>query len=135
MKILVPVIHWSVSSEAAYQISDIAHSLGADIYVLFIVPAMGANSYVKGDLAIEIFEEAVQHYNVDVDGDVVAGDTCEVVLNFASKERVDLILLGSDGEEEDDWRRFSQELIPLAACEVQHLDDVLQIDTSIAADG
>lgn len=123
MKILVPVIHWSVSSDAAYRIGDIADSLGADIIVLFVVPEFNSESYRRGDIAIGIFEEAVQEYEIDVTGLVVTGTPTAAVGKFAKSEQVDMIMLGAKSEVEDDWRLFSEQLHPNVTCDVRLLDD------------
>ena len=123
MKILVPVIHWSVSSDAAYRIGDIADSLKADILVLFVVPKFNSESYKRGETAIEIFEEAVQDYDIVVSGFVVAGSPAEAVGKVARSEQIDMIMLGAKSEEESDWRLFSEQLHPNVTCEIRLLDD------------
>ena len=123
MQILVPVIHWSVSSDAAYRIGDIADSLKADILVLFVVPKFNSESSRRGETAIEIFEEAVQEYDIAVSGFVVTGSPTEAVGKVAKSEQIDMIMLGAKSEEESGWRLFSEQLHPIVTCEIRLLDD------------
>ena len=123
MKILVPVIHWSVSSDAAYRIGDIADSLKADILVLCVVPKFNSESSRRGETAIEIFEEAVQEYDIAVSGFVVTGSPTEAVGKVAKSEQIDMIMLGAKSEEESGWRLFSEQLHPIVTCEIRLLDD------------
>ena len=131
MKILVPVIHWSVSSDAAYRIGDIADSLKADILVLFVVPKFNLESYRRGETAIEIFEEAVHDCGIAVSGFVVTGSPTEAVGKVAKSEQIDMIILGAKSEEKSGWRLFSEQLHPNVTCEIHLLDDDRTSDISL----
>lgn len=105
-KILVPVVDWPVLSEIAYRISDTADSLGADIIVLFVIHNFDHRSYRRGNLAIELFEEAAQNYSFAVDGYIVSGNPDETICHFANKWEVDFVLLdGSEALERDEWMK------------------------------
>ena len=111
------------SSDAAYRIGDIADSLKADILVLFVVPKFNSESSRRGETAIEIFEEAVQEYDIAVSGFVVTGSPTEAVGKVAKSEQIDMIMLGAKSEEESGWRLFSEQLHPIVTCEIRLLDD------------
>lgn len=124
MKILVPVIHRSASSDAAYRIGDIADSFNAELLVLFVVPKFSSQSYLRGEITIGIFEEAVQDYDVAVRGSVVVGSPALLVAKIAKAEQVDLVMLGATSEEEEDWQLFLEKLRDAnVICEVRLLEE------------
>lgn len=119
-KILVPTIDWPASSEAAYRVAELADLMGADVVVLFVVNNFDENSYYRGNLSLEIFEEAAQNYDFAVDGYVVAGEPGKIISQMAKKMGVDLILLGAT--DEFDWQLWFEQLSPIVRCPVKQLD-------------
>ena len=119
-KILVPTIDWPVSSDAAYRIAEIADAIQANLIVLFIAQKVDGNSYRRGNLSIEIIEEATQDYNFEIDGFVVTGDPAELISRMATKFEVDLILLGAT--EENDWNSWRSKIGTIGNCSIQLLD-------------
>ena len=122
-KILVPTIDMPLGSEVAYRVTELANVIGADIIVLFVVHAFDGNSYRRGDLAIELFEEAAQNYEFGLEGYIMNGDPGELISRMAEKWNVDLILLGND--EEVDWNGWGIDS-KLQTKRVEMLDDFYQ---------
>ncbi len=118
-KILVPTIDWPASSDAAYRIAEIADAIQADVVVLFVVQSLNGESYRRGNLSIEIFEEAAQDYDFSVDGFIMMGDPMKIICRMAEKTNADLILLGAT--EEDDWSQFSPDFDGFSNCQVELL--------------
>ena len=118
-KILVPIVNTPIGSEAAYQAVELADSLVADIFILFFVGCEEESASERGKLAFEIFEEAAQNYQVNIDGKVLADDPNEVVKKLARDWAVDLILVSEDIAEQ--WTDCSTSLNTISDCEVKWL--------------
>ena len=119
-KILVPSIDWPVSSDAAYRVAEIAGAIQANVVILFVAKQVDGDSYRRGNLSIEIFEEAAQDYDFEIDGFIVTGDPAELISQLARELKVDLILLGAS--EENDWNHWISRLEPNGVCPVQNLE-------------
>ena len=119
-KILVPTIDWPVSSDAAYRVAEIADAIQANVVVLFVAQKVDGDSYRRGNLSIEIFEEAAQNYDCKIDGFIVTGNPAELISRLARKFEVDLILLGAT--EESDWNHWSSKLATTGSCPIRNLE-------------
>ena len=119
-RILVPTINCLASSEAAYRVTEIADAIRANIFVLSIAQESEKGSYRRGVLSIEIFEEAAQNYDLNVDGLVVTGEPEDQIRRMARELKADLILLGAS--EECDWNHWYSKLKEPSNFRVQVLE-------------
>lgn len=118
-KILVPTVDMPIGSDDAYRVAEFADSIGADVIVLFVVNSIDGDSYRRGNLSIEIFEEAAQNYDFSLDGYIMVGDPHDIIGRMSQKWAVDMVLLGGDEEGEvEDW---STNLSLGSACPVELL--------------
>ena len=100
-KILVTTFDELVPSETAYQICEVAQSMYADLVFLYLVDSSDSKAMRRGRFAIEVFEDASQYYDVQVEGLIMSGEPMDQIVGLAKQKNVDLIMLGAS--EQFDW--------------------------------
>ena len=100
-KILVTTIDELIPSESAYQVCELAQSMNGDLVFLYLVESLDSRSQRRGRFAIEVFEDASQYYDVNVDGRIMSGEPIEQIKIIAKELDVELILMGAT--DQIDW--------------------------------
>ena len=114
MKILVPVDGSKYSTEALYTAIDHARTKGAQLYVITITPALqtidleiSAGERERLMKRLEQGGEAIvnkacdiasgENVKVSCKAEVAATSVPDAIIDFAEKEKIDLIIMGSRG--------------------------------------